>query len=121
MSGAIGGTQIQLSLLSKSPPTVPGWDFAAILPSGRVMEATFYDFFDLQENERMGIIIADVADKGAIGAVHGVEPNCHPHYSLHGTQSGQRPHAASDLILNDSQSDLFLSAITGNSTLTQGD
>jgi sigma-B regulation protein RsbU (phosphoserine phosphatase) len=106
------GRQIQLSMLPKTVPDIRGWDMAAVYEPARVVGGDFYDYFELPGGpERLGMVIADVADKGVPAALF---------MALSRTIirtvafSGRGPAAAltraNQLILNDSQSDLFLSA-----------
>jgi sigma-B regulation protein RsbU (phosphoserine phosphatase) len=62
--------QIQSSLLPKAPPAIPGWDFAAVYRSARPVGGDFYDFFSITNDvERLGMVIADVSDKGVPAAL----------------------------------------------------
>jgi sigma-B regulation protein RsbU (phosphoserine phosphatase) len=62
--------QIQLSLLPEAPPIVPGWEFAAFYRPARQVGGDFYDFFELPgEPGGLGLVIADVADKGVPAAL----------------------------------------------------
>jgi serine phosphatase RsbU (regulator of sigma subunit)/tetratricopeptide (TPR) repeat protein len=58
--------RIQSSFLPVQPPTLPGWEIAVCLRPARSTSGDYYDFISLP-NERLGLVIADVADKG-IGA-----------------------------------------------------
>jgi serine phosphatase RsbU (regulator of sigma subunit) len=103
--------QIQLSLLPKGLPAVPGWEFAAFYRPARQIGGDFYDFFDLPgKTGEWGIIIADVADKGVPSALYmALCRTVIRTTAFTGRSPASALMRASDLILNDSQSDLFLS------------
>jgi sigma-B regulation protein RsbU (phosphoserine phosphatase) len=104
--------QIQLSLLPDTPPVIPGWEFAAFYRPARQVGGDFYDFFDLPgKRSEWGIIIADVADKGVPSALYmALSRTVIRTTALTGRSPASALMRASNLILNDSQSDLFLSA-----------
>jgi sigma-B regulation protein RsbU (phosphoserine phosphatase) len=58
--------RIQSSFLPEEIPVIPGWEISAILQPARETSGDFYDFIQLPGN-RLGVVVADVADKG-IGA-----------------------------------------------------
>jgi hypothetical protein len=58
--------KMQASLMAGSKPDVAGWQLAPALIPARETSGDFYDFIQLP-NRRIGIVIADVEDKG-IGA-----------------------------------------------------
>ncbi len=107
------GREIQLSLLPKSCPSVPGWDFAAVYQAARVVGGDFYDFCDLPgEPKRLGLVIADVADKGVPAALFmAVSRTIIRTVAFSGRGPSAALIRANQLILNDSQAELFLSAI----------
>ncbi len=55
--------QVQVSLLPTQVPQLPGWEFAARWLPARQVAGDFYDFLML-DPDRMGVVIADVSDKG---------------------------------------------------------
>jgi len=61
------GRQIQTSFFPESIPDLDGWQVAVHFQSARQVAGDFYDVFSLGGGTRMGIILADVCDKG-VGA-----------------------------------------------------
>lgn len=103
--------RIQRSLLPQTPPTITGWDIAAYFQPAQHVSGDYYDFIPLEEN-RFGLLIADVTNKGVPAALFGVYTNSviRTNATLYDdpaavlTQTNQR-------ILADQRSPLFLSAL----------
>jgi sigma-B regulation protein RsbU (phosphoserine phosphatase) len=60
------GRQIQADFLPEQLPQVPGWEITACFHPAREVAGDFYDAFTLADG-RIGLVIADVVDKG-VGA-----------------------------------------------------
>jgi serine phosphatase RsbU (regulator of sigma subunit)/putative methionine-R-sulfoxide reductase with GAF domain len=109
--------RIQTSFLPESCPEVPGWELGYLWRSAREVGGDFYDFFPLppQTNqqgpsqERMGIVIADVADKGVPAALFmALSRTLVRTMALDGQQPQVAIARANQSIYSDTRSDLFL-------------
>jgi phosphoserine phosphatase RsbU/P len=60
--------QMQTSLLPSEIPQIPGWDFATFWKPARQVGGDFYDFIPLPDG-KLGLVIADVCDKGMAAAL----------------------------------------------------
>lgn len=61
--------QIQRTFLPQSLPELPGWELHVLWLTARQVGGDFYDVFELPEG-RLGLVIADVADKGMPAALY---------------------------------------------------
>jgi len=61
------GRQIQTSFFPESIPDINGWELAVYFQSARQVAGDFYDVFALEGGKKIGLVLADVCDKG-VGA-----------------------------------------------------
>jgi serine phosphatase RsbU (regulator of sigma subunit) len=106
--------RIQSSFLPNTFPVIPGWQLAVTLLPARETSGDFFDVIQLGE-DRLGIIIADVADKGVGPALYmaisrtlirtyAVEYDAEPEVTFYATN--QR-------LLKDARANLFVTAFYG--------
>jgi sigma-B regulation protein RsbU (phosphoserine phosphatase) len=109
------GQEIQRSMLPRSVPDLPGWEFAAFYREARIVGGDFYDFYRLPgKPQRLGLVVADVADKGVPAALFmALSRTVIRSTALSGRGPASTLLRANELILEDSASDLFLSAVYG--------
>ena len=108
--------RIQTSFLPECCPPVPGWELAAFWRSAREVGGDFYDFIPLPvrlEDEgdegRMGLVVADVADKGVPAALFmALSRTLLRTVSIDGRSPSDAIARTNDLILADARSDLFV-------------
>lgn len=60
--------KVQAGLLPREIPVIPGWDLDAFWQPAREVGGDYYDFIPLSR-DRMGLVIADVTDKGMPAAL----------------------------------------------------
>ncbi|MEM7118509.1 MAG: PP2C family protein-serine/threonine phosphatase [Chloroflexota bacterium] len=113
--------RIQASFLPGTLPQLEGWSLEATLLPARQTSGDFYDFVELG-NGRLGIIVADVADKGTGAALYMALSR-----TLIRTYTMQYPdnpetalQLANERILEDTQSDQFVTVFLGVLTLATG-
>ncbi len=106
------GRQIQLSMLPRKPLTVPGWQFAVRYEPARQVGGDFYDYFFIpSEPDLLGVLIADVSDKGVPAAIFmALCRTTIRNSALRGRAPAEALTWANRLIMDGSQSDMFLSA-----------
>ena len=65
---ALAGS-LQASFFPEEPPEIPGWELSVALKPARETSGDFYDVYTLP-NGKLGILVADVVDKGAAAALY---------------------------------------------------
>lgn len=109
--------RIQASFLPECCPNVPGWELASIWRSARQVSGDFYDFIPLPSSGRdhgpaggrMGLVIADVADKGVPAALFmALSRTLVRTMAIDGRAPAAAIARANDLILADARSGLFV-------------
>jgi serine phosphatase RsbU (regulator of sigma subunit)/putative methionine-R-sulfoxide reductase with GAF domain len=111
--------RIQVSLLPECCPNISGWELATVWRSAREVGGDFYDFIpllgnagqDQPENGRIGVVIADVADKGVPAALFmALSRTLIRTMAIDGRSPASAIARANNLILSDARSDLFVTA-----------
>lgn len=105
--------RVQASLLP-SMPSIAGWEMAAILRPARQTAGDFFDFIPLPGG-RLGIVIADVADKGMGAALYMALSRTliRSFAADYLTQPDQVMRAASARMLSDAGAGMFVTVFYG--------
>jgi serine phosphatase RsbU (regulator of sigma subunit) len=112
--------RIQASFLPDRAPQIPGWELATIWRPAHQVGGDYYDFIPLAPataepggaGERVGLVIADVADKGVPAALYmALSRTLVRTVAIDGRSPGEAIARANDLILADARSHLFVTLL----------
>jgi sigma-B regulation protein RsbU (phosphoserine phosphatase) len=100
--------EMQQALMPLRMPQLPGYDLCATWRAAREMAGDFYDAFVLA-GDLLGIVIADVSDKGAPAALFmAVARSFIRSYAHAGLSPTETLGRTNDLILDDAESGMFV-------------
>jgi serine phosphatase RsbU (regulator of sigma subunit) len=106
--------QIQASFLPNQFPNIPGWQLAVTLEPAGGLSGDFFDLIPLSGG-RLGIMIADVADKGLGAALY--MALCRTLIRTYAFEYQSRPdlvlNEANERILQDARANLFITGFYG--------
>jgi sigma-B regulation protein RsbU (phosphoserine phosphatase) len=103
--------EIQLTLMPSEPPNLRGWELAAACRPALHVGGDFYDFFELP-NGRLGLVIADVADKGMPAALFmALTRTLLRAAALQHTSPALAVARANDLLVPDAHQGMFVTAV----------
>lgn len=106
--------QIQASFLPNQFPNIPGWQLAVTLEPAGGLSGDFFDLIQLSRG-RLGLVIADVADKGLGAALY--MALCRTLIRTYAFEYQSRPDLvlseANERILQDARANLFITCFYG--------
>ena len=111
---------IQQTFIPDTLPKPPGWEMAARWKTARQVGGDFYDIIELPNN-RLGLFIADVADKGMPAALFMTLTRTLVRAAIKDTNSPAKAlRRVNDLLIPDTQQGMFVTAVYGELSLETG-
>ncbi len=106
--------QVQANLVPDDTPDLSGWTISPVLIPARQTSGDYYDFIDL-DNGQLGILVADVVDKGAAAAMLMAVSRTliHAFAKHYPTEPGRVYEIANNHLLRDTTTDMFITSIFG--------
>ena len=112
--------QIQQAFVPEHLPSLPGWDISARWRTARQVGGDFYDILELP-GERVGLFIADVADKGMPAALFMALTRTLMRAAVRQTDSpAEVLRQVNDLLYPDCEQGMFVTAVYGVLELKTG-
>ena len=103
--------QIQQTFIPETMPLLSGWELAARWRTARQVGGDFYDVIELPD-KRIGLFIADVADKGMPAALFMALTRTLVHAAVASTESpAEALRRVNDLLIPDTQQGMFVTAV----------
>ncbi|MFU8826130.1 MAG: PP2C family protein-serine/threonine phosphatase, partial [Brevefilum sp.] len=104
----------QHTFIPTHSPDIPGYDISGVLLPARETSGDFFDFIEL-ESGQLGIVIADVGDKGAGSALYmAMSRTLIRTYAGENLMNPQQVlHQVNRRILTDTQNGIFLTVVFG--------
>ncbi len=103
--------EIQVSFLPQEIPHIAGWEFVARWQPAREVAGDYYDFIPVGSDD-LGLVIADVTDKGAPAALFMVFSNSIVRASLHpDIAPAESIQNANRLVTNKSPNAMFVTLV----------
>jgi serine phosphatase RsbU (regulator of sigma subunit) len=106
--------RVQHTFIPTHSPEIPGYDISGVLLPARETSGDFYDFIEL-DNGKLGLVIADVGDKGAGAALYmAMSRTLIRTYAGENLMSPEQVlHQVNRRILTDTQQGIFLTVVFG--------
>ncbi|HVM70232.1 MAG TPA: GAF domain-containing protein [Anaerolineales bacterium] len=113
--------QIQKTFLPEYLPEIPGWELAATWLTARQVGGDFYDVIELPGG-RLGLLIADVSDKGMPAALFMALTRTLIRAVIHDTFSpAETLQRVNDLIIPDNRQSMFVTTVYGILSIESGE